>query len=433
MSAHASSPSGGFLQVLEQHVHDGLSPDLALDLALNELVVAATSATQASGAAVALTRGAELVCRATTGDHAPDLGVPLKMNEGLSGACIRSGSSQLCTDTESDTRVDSMAVRRLGIRSILVVPIPGSLVPIGIIEVFSPRPDAFSKSEELTLQTFALECAALRQRCFELAQGPPRTLGAEPVGPDTEIADAPVDAGSLQPSELDLTITSSASALSSTARNKPRRIDTWTLVLSCLVIAATLMLMFLIGMRTGFFRSSATHQQPLAVPVTPAQVPPASSTTSATVPAPAAPAATTPANPGVSSGPALTVYEGGKMVFREKPRPGAVQPETPAASPDSTPLVWLSPQAAEARVRNRVEPDYPPEARANHVSGDVTLEIVVQQGGSVGSVRSLSGNSLLSQSAAAAVSKWHYDPLQVKGQPTAFQTDVTLQFSLPRQ
>src|SRR5215471_10526509 len=100
-----SSRAAKYGQDLNQHVLVGLTPELALDLALNELVAAAAEATHAGAAAVALARGDEMVCRATTGDHAPDLGIPIDTRTGLSGACVRSRSPQNCRDTESDERV----------------------------------------------------------------------------------------------------------------------------------------------------------------------------------------------------------------------------------------------------------------------------------------------------------------------------------------
>ena len=109
--------------ILEQHVVAGFPPDLALDLALNELVVRAADATHATAAALALRRGDRMVCRAATGLHAPDLGVPLDTRDGLSGACVRTRTAQLSSDTEADAVVDPAISRRLGIRSMLVVPV----------------------------------------------------------------------------------------------------------------------------------------------------------------------------------------------------------------------------------------------------------------------------------------------------------------------
>jgi len=130
------------------------SEDLALDLVLNQIVEQACLATGATGAAIALTRNGEMVCRATTGSTAPDLGVRLD-NAGFSAECLRVGMLQRCDDTETDPRVDAAACRLLGVRSILVVPLWYWGEFMGIFEIFSPRPSAFGERDEQTLQALA--------------------------------------------------------------------------------------------------------------------------------------------------------------------------------------------------------------------------------------------------------------------------------------
>ena len=130
------------------------SEDLALDLVLNQIVEQACLATGATGAAIALTRDGEMVCRATHGKTAPDLGVRLD-NAGFSAECLRVGMLQRCDDTETDPRVDAAACRLLGVRSILVVPLWYWGEFIGIFEIFSPRPNAFGERDEQTLQALA--------------------------------------------------------------------------------------------------------------------------------------------------------------------------------------------------------------------------------------------------------------------------------------
>jgi protein TonB len=98
------------------------------------------------------------------------------------------------------------------------------------------------------------------------------------------------------------------------------------------------------------------------------------------------------------------------------------------ASPNA---VWLAPDEAESRLLNRVEPQYPADAIAAHRSGEVTLEVHVAEDGSVSSVQTLSGDPLLATAAAQAVRNWHYQPYRSHEQPSPFQTDVTLTFSLP--
>src|SRR5215472_638569 len=130
------------------------SNDLALDLVLNRIVEQACLATGATGAAIALTRNGEMVCRATTGRTAPDLGVRLD-NAGFSAECLRIGTLQRCDDTETDPRVDAVACRLLGVRSILVVPLWYWGEFVGIFEIFSPRANAFGERDEQTLQALA--------------------------------------------------------------------------------------------------------------------------------------------------------------------------------------------------------------------------------------------------------------------------------------
>src|SRR5450755_4041745 len=137
------------------HGGGAASFDLALDLVLNEVVEQARLATGATGAAIALARAGEMVCRATTGADAPDLGVRLETTSGLSGACLQTGMIQQCGDTETDPRVNAEACRRLGVKSMLVLPLGYGKEPFGILEVFSSRPNAFSERDVNALQVLA--------------------------------------------------------------------------------------------------------------------------------------------------------------------------------------------------------------------------------------------------------------------------------------
>jgi protein TonB len=63
-----------------------------------------------------------------------------------------------------------------------------------------------------------------------------------------------------------------------------------------------------------------------------------------------------------------------------------------------------------ARVLTRVDPAYPPEAKAQRLEGRVMLMVVVGLDGRVTDVRVLSGPPLLARAAAAAVAQWTYTP-----------------------
>jgi hypothetical protein len=84
----AERESAAFLtrltNTLAEHGGGAVSADLAADLVLNQIVEQARMATTATAAAIALTRGDEMVCRATTGPNAPDLGVRLTTDAGIS-------------------------------------------------------------------------------------------------------------------------------------------------------------------------------------------------------------------------------------------------------------------------------------------------------------------------------------------------------------
>ncbi len=132
-----------------------VGPDFAGALQL--IAERALALVSASGAAVALVDMDPdfMVCRASAGPDAPPIGARLHIGSGFSGECVQKGSLLRCDDTETDSRVDPESCRSLGIRSILAAPVRAAEKPIGLIEVFSPQPHAFSQSEERVLQKLA--------------------------------------------------------------------------------------------------------------------------------------------------------------------------------------------------------------------------------------------------------------------------------------
>src|SRR5271155_5689963 len=94
-----------------------------LDAALQLLADRAQYITGASGAAIALRRGehADMLCRASAGLNAPELGSLLSMEYGLSGESVRTRQALLCEDTELDPRVNRQGCRELGVASVIVM------------------------------------------------------------------------------------------------------------------------------------------------------------------------------------------------------------------------------------------------------------------------------------------------------------------------
>jgi putative methionine-R-sulfoxide reductase with GAF domain len=124
----------------------------------------AQSLTGATGAAIALRAGSEIVCRARTGRTAPDLGVHLQTDSGLSAECVRTGEILLCHDAESNPRVDLASCRRLGARSILVAPLRHFRNTLGVFEVLSSTPYAFDQRDVSTMQLLSSVMVAAMMR-----------------------------------------------------------------------------------------------------------------------------------------------------------------------------------------------------------------------------------------------------------------------------
>jgi CheY-like chemotaxis protein len=75
--------------------------------------------------------------------------------------------------------------------------------------------------------------------------------------------------------------------------------------------------------------------------------------------------------------------------------------------------------------------DYPAEARKEHVSGKVEMQITIAQDGSVQNPRVLSGDPLLCSGLIDEVSRWLYQPLRINGEPVAMVTELGIVFNLP--
>ena len=125
--------------------------------ALQLIAQRAEALLRASGSAIALaeTDPDFMICRASSGPDAPPVGARLQVGSGFSGECVKSGMPLRCDDTELDTRVDRESCRALGIRSILAAPVRSGDKSIGLIEVFSTSPNAFSDVDQRVLLKFA--------------------------------------------------------------------------------------------------------------------------------------------------------------------------------------------------------------------------------------------------------------------------------------
>jgi GAF domain-containing protein len=145
-------------------------PHIALEPAIGVITERAQVLTGATGAAIALRKGDEVICRARAGRTAPDLGVRLQTGSGISGECLRTGEVVLCNNAEDNPRADLESCRRLGVRSILAAPLHQYNRTLGIFEVLSASPNAFNHQDVATMQMLSSMMVAAISRLSWIGQ-----------------------------------------------------------------------------------------------------------------------------------------------------------------------------------------------------------------------------------------------------------------------
>jgi hypothetical protein len=282
--------------------------------------------TGATGAAIALLSGDEMVCHAASGPQAPGIGVRLNPRSGLTGACIQTRQLQQCEDTQTDVRVDAEVCRRLGVRSVLVLPLVDGDELFGIFEILSPLPNAFSRFDLDILHTL-----------------PDRIVERRRQNRKSNASVTPKESGLFQHKLEEVVRNTNQPSALPRLDQISRKSDRKTTVLGVLVIAAAILLGILVGWRLGwqkatlsfrtsspFYRANAlsNHGQtdPTASPVKQPQPAPAGTDECGSIGSVSR--AIQPPNGG------LTICQQGRVIFR-------------------------SPQAAVAPVRNLPAPSVP--------------------------------------------------------------------------
>ncbi|HET9308196.1 MAG TPA: TonB family protein [Candidatus Sulfotelmatobacter sp.] len=408
-------------KTLAEHGGGAVAFDLALDLVLNEIVEQARSATGATGAAIALTRDGEMVCRATTGVNAPDLGMRAEMNAGLSGACLKSGDIQHCSDTETDPRVNAEACRQLGVRSMLIAPVSDGQQCFGILEVLATRANAFGPKDVNTLRVLARRVAENKREAEEGTLNPAEA---------PEVAFAEIRSEPQEHAEQSFAAEEISAEPTADQLTADKKSEAWTSVLVVLVIAVAVLLGVIIGWRRAVLGRRVVESHQVAAPSATSVNPQASSAALANNPTSSTGAGsnqtgsaekpkTTHAQNSVPVG-GLLVTENGKVIYRVEP-----------ANPVRTAGKGGAGRSSTSRLIHQVEPEYPPEARAKGIQGPVVLDVQVQGDGRVGTVNVVSGDPMLSEAAVKAVKQWVYQPFSVDGKPVERQTRITIRFTQP--
>jgi TonB family protein len=94
--------------------------------------------------------------------------------------------------------------------------------------------------------------------------------------------------------------------------------------------------------------------------------------------------------------------------------------------------VNVSQGVSQGLILKRVQPTYPPTALRMRVEGAVQLMATISKTGDITAVKVLSGEPLLTRAATDAVKQWKYKPYLLNGEPVEIQTQITVNFKLPR-
>jgi TonB family protein len=152
-----------------------------------------------------------------------------------------------------------------------------------------------------------------------------------------------------------------------------------------------------------------------------------------------------------SAAPALIVKGGKAPVAGTKPAPSPDAPApsvigmgAPAVAPPPNlgttdigikPLLQtlsVSQGVSQGLLYKKIAPSYPQNALRMHIEGKVELLATISKEGNITHIKVLNGDSQLARAANDAVKQWKYKPYLLNGEPVEIQTQVTVNFKLPR-
>src|SRR5437667_5209337 len=118
--------------------------------------------------------------------------------------------------------------------------------------------------------------------------------------------------------------------------------------------------------------------------------------------------AVAPVAPGAGTGQIISAPA--KVEIGEPPPP-------PKPTPAPTPHAPISGGVLNGKAVHLVQPPYPPIARSAHASGQVVVQVLIDENGSVVAAHATSGHPLLQAAAVAAARSSKFTPTKLSGQP----------------
>jgi protein TonB len=106
------------------------------------------------------------------------------------------------------------------------------------------------------------------------------------------------------------------------------------------------------------------------------------------------------------------------------------QQQQPEQSLEAPKIIRKSGGVLQASATRRVEPAYPPLAKAAHISGAVVVELTIDESGDVQSAQVISGHPLLKDAAVQAALGWKFQPTKLSGTPVKVIGTITFNFQM---
>jgi len=115
--------------------------------------------------------------------------------------------------------------------------------------------------------------------------------------------------------------------------------------------------------------------------------------------------------------------------FRMSP-PSTSVPTTAATSAETPEKLNVSGRVLQSKAIKKVQPPYPPIAKAARASGAVQVQITISETGEVIEASAISGHPLLRDAALQAARQWLFKPTELSGAPVKVQGILTFNFTL---
>ncbi len=93
-----------------------------------------------------------MVCHASSGPAAPEVGARMYIRSGLTAESIRTRQTLRCDRASTDPRVNQESCKALGIESVMVLPLILARNVVGMFELFGSKASAFAERDATTLR-----------------------------------------------------------------------------------------------------------------------------------------------------------------------------------------------------------------------------------------------------------------------------------------